>query len=199
MRNQTKFRNNVSKLNYFSRDLAPRQISSCTHKCIWGSPSRTSAATAASPSPTAPTSHSTWGSISASSPTDVKYVSASSPSSHISSSTSGLTLATSPTSAGYQVTTLSTVGKYWLYFMSLDWSPAIKYSLSGKRKYLHWPTFILDKTKKESMIVFLRYQPMHANCDDLDHQSTSKWLEVCFLSQVHQLFTPNKISVSPSQ
>ena len=103
MRNQTKFRNNVSKLNYFSRDLAPRQISSCTPRCIWGSPSRTSAVTAASPSPTAPTSRSTWGSISASSPTDVKYVSASSPSSHISSSTSGLTLATSRTSAGYQV------------------------------------------------------------------------------------------------
>ena len=36
-------------------------------------------------------------------------------------------------------------------------SPVIKYSLSRKSKYLHWPTFILDKTKKESMIVFLRH------------------------------------------
>ena len=103
MRNQAKFRNYVSKLYCFSRHLAPRQISSCTPKCTWGSPNRTSAATAASPSPTAPTSRSTWGFIWASSPTDVKYVSASLPSSHISSSTSGLTLATSPTSAGYQV------------------------------------------------------------------------------------------------
>ena len=88
---------------YYSRDLAPRQISSCTPRCTWGNPSRTSAATAVSPSPTAPTSPNTWGSTLASSPTDVKYVNASSPSSHISSSTSGLTRETSPTSAGMQV------------------------------------------------------------------------------------------------
>ena len=108
MRNQAKFRNYVSKFYCFFRHLPPRRISSCTPKCTWGSPSRTSAATAASPSPTAPTSRSTWGSIWASSPTDVKYASASSPSSHISSSTSGLTLATSPTSVGIQVCVCNT-------------------------------------------------------------------------------------------
>ena len=88
---------------YVFRSSLVKRISSSTHKFTWGSPSRINVLHVTRHSPTAPTSRSTPGSISASSPTDVKYVSASSPSSHISSSTSGLTRATSPTSAEYQV------------------------------------------------------------------------------------------------
>ena len=95
----------ISKNNPFShcRCLLPKRTCSCTHKFTWGNPSRTSAASAASLLPTAPTSHSTWGSIWASSPTGVRSASASSPSCHTFSNTSGPTQGTSLTSAATQV------------------------------------------------------------------------------------------------
>ena len=86
---------------------------SCTPRCTCASPSRTSAASAASHSPTAPTFPSTCGSTSGSNRTVARSANASSPSSPTFSSTSGRTQGTSLTSAGYQVSPCQNLTSYF--------------------------------------------------------------------------------------
>ena len=96
---RSKITNNLS----LPRSLLQKRTCSCTPRCTCASPSRTSAASAASHSPTAPTCRSTCGSTSGSSRTVARSANASSPSSPTFSSTSGRTQGTSLTSAGFQV------------------------------------------------------------------------------------------------
>ena len=96
---RSKITNNLS----LPRFLLQKRTCSCTPRCTCASPSRTSAASAASHSPTAPTCRSTCGSTLGSSRTVARSANESSPSSHTFSSTSGHTQGTSLTSAEYQV------------------------------------------------------------------------------------------------
>ena len=138
--------NYSTKYELFFRDLAPKLIFNCTPKYTWENRNPTNAATAANPSPTAPTSLNTWESILVSNPTDVRFVNESLHNYHIYNNIYGHIQGTNLTSAEYQVK-----------FPSIFSDHVMKYSVLRKRKniLIDLLSYNIGQKQRKKVIVFI--------------------------------------------